>query len=283
MPVTDRHAGRHNAAVRAARLLQQKKHRSEQRCFLIEGPSLIKSAINAGCSIEHLFVLEEALPALGLESETGGHVKCPPHFKHVYVVDRRTLESLAQTKSPQGIVAVVEFIDRELSELGRLVPRQGNALVLVLPTLGDPGNAGTLMRSAEAFGVSAICFGPHAVEPYNDKVVRASMGSLFRVPLVRYHEWTELAGALRDADLRIAAADASGEDVRRVTLPQRVALVVGQERHGLAGIPRSDLDAVIAVPQRSGVESLNAGVAGSLLLYECARAQGLFTSPERKE
>ncbi|MBV8339571.1 MAG: hypothetical protein JO343_06465, partial [Candidatus Eremiobacteraeota bacterium] len=108
-------------------------------------------------------------------------------------------------------------------------------------------------------------------------------GSLFRVPLVRYHEWTELASALRDADLRIVAADASGEDVRRVTLPQRVALVVGQERHGLAGIARSDLDAVIAVPQRSGVESLNAGVAGSLLLYGCARTQGLFTSSERKE
>jgi TrmH family RNA methyltransferase len=240
---------------------------------------MLQAAQEAGARIVQIFVGDEVTSDVAAMANGARAADGPV----VTRVDPRTLESLAQTKSPQGIVAVVGFVDRELRELGQLVAGLGNALVLVLPTLGDPGNAGTLIRSAEAFGVSAICFGPHAVEPYNDKVVRASMGSLFRVPLVRYHEWTELATALRDADMRIVAADASGEDVRRVTLPQRAALVVGQERHGLAGIPRADIDTVVAVPQRRDVESLNAGVAGSLLLYECARAQGLFSGPERQD
>jgi RNA methyltransferase, TrmH family len=257
--------GFHNAAVHAARLLHQKKHRLERRCFLIEGPVVLQAAIDSGAHIEQVFILDEEVDA-----------SSPVHALTPVRVDRRTLESLAQTKTPQGIVAVIGFMHHAVGDLARLVPAQGAAAVLVLPNLSDPGNAGTLVRSAEAFGASAVCFGPDAVEPYNDKVVRASMGSLFRVPLVRYERWPDLVAAARGAQLQIVAADASGDDVRQVTFPPRAALVIGQERHGLAGIARADLDRCIALPQRMGVESLNAGVAGSLLLYEFARAQGLF-------
>ena len=226
---------------------------------------MLQAAVDSGARIEQVFISDENV----LEPS-------PMHALKPVRVDRRTLASLAQTKTPQGIVAVVGFMDHALDDLARLVPAQGAAAVLVLPTLSDPGNAGTLIRSAEAFGASAVCFGPDAVEPYNDKVVRASMGSLFRVPLVRYERWPDFVAAARAAQLQIVAADASGDDVRHVTLPQRAALVIGQERHGLAGIPREDVDRCVALPQRMGVESLNAGVAGSLLLYEFARAQGLF-------
>ncbi len=226
---------------------------------------MLQAAIDSGAHIEQVFIVDEDVVG-----------STPVHSLEVVRVDRRTLESLAQTKTPQGIVAVVGFMHHAVDELARLVPAQGAAAVLVLPNLSDPGNAGTLVRSAEAFGASAVCFGPEAVEPYNDKVVRASMGSLFRVPLVRYERWPALVAAARAAQLQIVAADASGNDVRHVTFPQRAALVIGQERHGLAGIPREDLDLCVALPQRMGVESLNAGVAGSLLLYEFARAQGLF-------
>jgi TrmH family RNA methyltransferase len=195
-------------------------------------------------------------------------------------VDRRPIDSLSETKTSQGIVAVAGFVHHGLSEFARLLPKSGPVAVLVLPNLSDPGNAGTLIRSAEAFGASVVCFGPEAVEPYNDKVVRASMGSLFRVPIVRYETWVDFVKAARSVDLRIVAADAGGDDVRSVTLPQRTALVIGQERHGLAGIQRQDLDAIVALPQRAGVGSLNAGVAGSLVLYEFSRAQGLL-GPQR--
>ncbi len=264
-------AGFHHPAVRAARLLHQKKHRLERRCFLIEGPQLLDAALAAGARVEHVFALDD--PSLPGAQTLGGL------GDRVIRVDRRTLDSLAQTVSPQGIVAVAGFVHREADELERLAPR-GNAAVLVLPNLSDPGNAGTLIRSAEAFGASAVCFGPHAVEPYNDKVVRASMGSFFRVPLVRYDDWPRFVAALRAAKLDLVGSDTGGDDVRTVTLPQRVALVVGQERRGLDELPRADFALVVAVPQREGVESLNAGVAGSLLLYELGRAHGLFGPPQ---
>jgi TrmH family RNA methyltransferase len=269
--VAEGNAGFHHNAVRAARLLQQKKHRLERRCFLIEGPLLLQAAIESGAKVEEVFVLEDE----ALKSEAGAKQLASLHTMRV---DRRTLDSLSQTKTPQGIVAVVNFIDHKLSELHGLVPKEGAASVLVLPNLSDPGNAGTLVRSAEAFGASAVCFGPDAVEPYNDKVVRASMGSLFRVPILRYDEWATFLTTARGLGLQIVAADASGVDVRVVTLPQRACLVVGQERHGLSGIPQADVDTLVALPQRAGIDSLNAGVAGSLLLYEFARTHGLFGS-----
>jgi TrmH family RNA methyltransferase len=236
---------------------------------------MLRAAHEAGAHIEQIFVGDDV-------DDDITNSAALTSASNVVRVDSRTLQSLAQTTTPQGVVAAVEFVDRAVGEISTLVPREGSALVLVLPNLADPGNAGTLIRSAEAFGVRAVCFGPHAVEPYNGKVVRASMGSLFRVPLVRYRDWIELTGAFAAARLAIVAADASGEDVRSVTLPQRVALVVGQERHGFAGIPRADLGAVVSVPQREGVESLNAGVAGSIVLYECARAHG-FLSPAQRQ
>jgi len=264
--VADGYAGRHNSAVRTARLLQQKKHRLERRCFLIEGPLLLQAALESGASIEHIFVAGDE-PLEGFKD-------LPPVIR----VDQRTLDSLSQAKTPQGIVAVAKFIDLDPSELERLLPKNGPAVVLVLPSLSDPGNAGTLIRSAEAFGASAVCFGPDAVEPYNDKVVRASMGSLFRVPIVRYEEWPDFVAAARAAKLQIVAAEAGGTDVRDVTLPQRACLVIGQERHGHAGLPREDVDTAVSLPQRAGVDSLNAAVAGSLLLYEFERAHASKSS-----
>jgi len=260
--VADGYAGRHNSAVRTARLLQQKKHRLERRCFLIEGPLLLRAALESGANIEQVFVSGDE-PLIGFES-----------LSPLMRVDQRTLDSLSQTKTPQGIVAVTRFMDHDASELVRLLPRVGPAVVLVLPNLSDPGNAGTLIRSAQAFGASAVCFGPDAVEPYNDKVVRASMGSLFRVPIVRYEEWAAFLAAARAGKLHVVAADASGTDVRNITLPERACFVIGQERRGLANVPREDVDTVVALPQRAGIDSLNAAVAGSLLLYEFDRAHG---------
>lgn len=271
-------AGFHHPAVRAARLLHQKKHRHDRRCFLIEGPLLVSAAIEAKATIEQIFVLKSENGPKGplLQGPWVHEAAGVPTFE----VDRRTMESLAQTKTPQGIAAVVRFLDRELDELPALVPPGGPGYLLVLPNLSDPGNAGTLIRSAEAFGARAVCFGPQSVEPYNDKVVRASMGSLFRVPIICYAQWRHFVTAASSVDLTIVGADASGSDVRAITLPIRTALVVGQERHGLETSLRGDTQMLVAIPQRKGVESLNAGVAGSLLLYELSRAHtGILDHP----
>ncbi|HXW52263.1 MAG TPA: RNA methyltransferase [Candidatus Acidoferrales bacterium] len=260
--------GFHHATVRNARLLHQKKHRQQQRCFLVEGAQVLEEALAGNARIERVFALPGAISEhLAGSLRTAG--------AEIHDVDRRTIESLAQTQTPQPVVGVIRFLHRDIAELERLVPREAAASVLVLPDLADPGNAGTLIRSAAAFGANAVCVGAHAVEPYNDKVVRASIGALFRVPLLVYDDWLSFARHARAADLAIVGTAAEGSDVRSVTLPQRAALLVGQERRGLAGIPAEDLNLVVSVPQAPGIESLNASVAGSIVLYELARSHGL--------
>ncbi len=201
----------------------------------------------------------------------------------IVAVDERSMRSLAQTQHPQGVIAVARFFHRNIAGLADAVGRGGGAcLVAVLHEINDPGNAGTLMRSAEALGASAVCCGIDGVDPYNDKVVRASMGSMFHLPLFCYDEWTQLAGAAREAALQVVAAEAGAPDVRSVTLPARTALVVGHERRGLSGVPGGDIAMRVGIPQSSRADSLNAAVAGSIVMYEIARAAGcLPTAPPR--
>lgn len=259
--------------MRAARSLHLKKHRREQRCFLVEGPTAVEAALDAsGITLERVFIDSRvSLPSIA--------AKAASRHVDILAVDDRTMHSLSETRTPQGVVAVARFFDRAP---GRLVELAGDVakscIILVLHDVADPGNAGTLMRSAEAFGAAAVCCGTGGVDPYNEKVARASLGSMFHVPLVCYDEWGELRDALSAASVSLVAAQPSAPDVRGVTLPRRVALVVGNERHGLAGVPADAIDARIGIPQASRAESLNAAVAGSILLYELARA--LDTMPD---
>lgn len=268
-------AGFHSSHVRAARLLHTKKHRAQARCFLIEGPTLLAGALDAGVTPSTLFFIpgvSDSVAAVAQRSEDAGVA--------TYAVDERTLESLSQTRAPQGIVAQVPFFDRAVQALTSLVPAAGATVILVMHDLDDPGNAGTLVRSADAFGASAVCFGPQSVEPYNDKLVRASMGALFRMPIIRYGGWEELAGALAALKLRVLGAAVQGPDIRSVDVPERTALVLGNERRGLEDLPAGAVELRVGIPQRPAVESLNVAVAGSILLYEIARCGKLLPPPQ---
>jgi TrmH family RNA methyltransferase len=259
-------AGFHSSHVRAARLLHTKKHRAQARCFLIEGPALVGAALDARCTPEAVFFIPGKQAQVDAAAARAGGSGA-----RTYAVDERTLHSLAQTREPQGIVAQVRFVERGLAALKDVVPTQGPAGLLVLDDLDDPGNAGTLIRSAEAFGVSAVCFGPSSVEPYNDKLVRATMGSVFRMPIVRYESWPELAAQLMGLRLTTVGAAAGAPDIRSIDAPQRVALVLGNERQGLAALPAGAIALTVGIPQRESADSLNVAVAGSILLYEFAR------------
>jgi TrmH family RNA methyltransferase len=252
-------AGFHSSHVRAARLLHTKKHRAQARCFLVEGPTLLEGALDAGVTPSALFYIPGRVPA--------------------FAVDERTLDSLSQTRSPQGVVAQLPCLDRDAHSLRSSVPEAGPACVLVLHDLDDPGNAGTLVRSAEAFGASAVCFGPESVEPYNDKLVRATMGALFRLPLVRYESWESLAVELAATRVTVLGGVAGGPDICSLDIPERTALVLGNERRGLEGLPPGAVELHAGIPQRASAESLNVAVAGSILLYEIARCGKLLQRP----
>ena len=226
---------------------------------------MIAAALAGGADVRQVFYCQRAGAAAALAEQAAA--KGTP----VAAVDDRTMAALSETRTPQGIAAVVGFLDREVGALERLLPRGRRGFVLVLHDVSDPGNAGTLIRCAEAFSAAAVCFGPAGVEPYNGKLVRATAGAFFRVPIVCYEDWGPLKTALTNIDAQLVGAEASAQDVRDAKIPDRCALIVGHERHGLQAIPSADAAIRVSVPQAASAESLNAGVAGAIVMYEIAR------------
>jgi TrmH family RNA methyltransferase len=241
----------HPSAV--LRSLLKRKGRRAHRLFLIEGPSLLAEALASGIRLEEVRATAEARsePPV-LEAEARG---IP-----IVEVSKRTLASLSDVRTPPGLVAVAAMAERPVGDL-----LAGPGLVLLLAGIADPGNAGTLVRAAEAFGAAGVLFAMGGVDPYGPKVVRAAMGSLFRLPHALV-EPEELPSAAVRAGRPIVAADRSGTPLPDFAFPDQPLLAVGAERGGVAGwLPR--WDEAVAIPHAGPTESLNAGVAGAIILY----------------
>jgi RNA methyltransferase, TrmH family len=213
--------------------------------FVVEGPVLIAEAVAAGWEIEVEFV------APGVEPVSGA-----PSFGLADGV----LERVADTESPQGSIAVVRMPERTVD----LAPA---TFVVVLDRLADPGNLGTLLRSAEAAGVDAVVLTPGSVDVYNPKVVRASAGALFHVPAVI----AELA-EVGDAGLRVVGTSSHrGTPSDRADWSGRIALVLGNEAHGLPD--DAPVDLWVTIEHRGRAESLNVAMAGTVVLFDAARSR----------
>jgi RNA methyltransferase, TrmH family len=184
------------------------------------------------------------------------------------------LAALGETVTPQGLVALCRHVDVGLDVALRSRPR----LVAALIEVRDPGNAGTVLRTADAAGAAVVVFAGSAVDPYNGKCVRASAGSLFHVTLVRHREPLEMVRALRAAGLTVLAADGHGSgvlddlvDAGSLTAP--TAWLFGSEAHGLSPAIAEAADARVRVPIHGRAESLNLAAAAAVCLYASAKAQ----------
>jgi TrmH family RNA methyltransferase len=184
-----------------------------------------------------------------------------------HAVSEPVMGHLTSTVTPQGIVAVCSFVDVPLDSL-----RDAGGCVVVLAEVRDPGNAGTILRSADAAGAAGVVFSRSSVDVYNAKAVRASAGSIFHVPVVRELDVAHVLDALRAAGRRVVGASADGRvSVYDADLAGPVAVVFGNEAHGLAGDLRSQLDDTIRVPIHGAAESLNLAAAATIVLFEAAR------------
>jgi RNA methyltransferase, TrmH family len=252
------HLGARADRLTNVRALKTVKGRRQQGRFVFEGATLLEEAHRSGTPAEELYVTQAAYEAspLARELDAGG--------TPTYIVDERTAEKLSDVETPSGILAVAPMRLRPVGELLR-----SDGVLLVLGDLNDPGNAGTLLRSAEAFGASAVGFGRLGVDPYHPKVVRAAMGALFRVKL-GIVEPPELAAAATAAGLTIVGLRAGSPPVGEHPWPARIALVIGHERHGL-GRWENVCDRTLGIPIADLADSLNAAVAGSIALYEAAK------------
>jgi rRNA methylases len=267
--------------VVAARRLAKRAFRARERRFLAEGPQAVREALAAHAvgrdgapsgvhdGVYEVFVTSEAATrhAEMVGEATRGGID-------VYVVSGEVMSSLTQTVTPQGIVAVCAFLDSTVEE----VAASAHRLVAVLAHVRDPGNAGTVIRTADAAGADAVVLGGESVDPYNGKCVRASAGSIFHLPLAAGVPIDRAVSALKGRGLTVLAADGHGDlDLDRAIDEGRLdgptAWLFGNEAWGLPPETRALADDVVRVPIHGAAESLNLATAAAVCLYASARAQ----------
>jgi RNA methyltransferase, TrmH family len=250
--------------VVAARRLQRRRDRDAAGRFLAEGPQAVREALAVpGCVVELFCTVEARTRHAALVAAAG---------ERASTVTDEALAALAETVQPQGVVAVCRHVDVPLEAALRAAPR----LVAVLADIRDPGNAGTVMRTADAAGAGAVVFAGAAVDPYNGKAVRASAGSLFHVDLVRAADPAATVAGLRAGGMRVLAADAYGSQslddlADNGALAARTAWLFGSEAHGLPAALADAADARVRVPIHGRAESLNLAAAAAVCLYTSAR------------
>lgn len=248
----------------------------------VEGPHLLEEALGAsakepgGGSGDVL--VRSVIVAHGAAGKFERLIERLPEDAEVAEVPDRLFEQVAQTETPQGIAALVELPPHDLDA----VLARPDALIVVACGLQDPGNLGTMMRSAQALGGSALVTLPATVSPYNPKAVRSSAGAIFRLPVLRAVDAAALVSRARAAGVRLVAADRRAPvAVTQADLRGRVALLIGQEAAGLPEEITAAADLAVSIPLRPSAESLNAATAAAILLYEAARQCGFVSLQKR--
>jgi len=253
--------------VRAVAKLAKRSAREETGLFLVEGPQAVSEALEFRAALlVDLFMTRAAMDRYadiaraaatsGIEAET---------------VSDHVLETMADTVTPQGVVAVARQFPVTVKEL----LADGPKLVAILDEVRDPGNAGTIIRAADAAGADGVILTGRSVDAYNPKVVRSTTGSLFHVGISQGGELDAAIKAVRGAGMQVLAADIAGDDLPTVRdrLAGPTAWLFGNEAHGLTDESLAFADAVVKVPIYGHAESLNLATAASVCLYESAFAQ----------
>jgi TrmH family RNA methyltransferase len=258
--------GRHNALVKDLRQAFTRGELTETGDCAIEGMRIIEEAIRSGLRFRAVFFRESAqdratrlLPQIGANVDTA-------------LLPDKLFDDVVPSDSPQGVAALVRLKEFSLDDV---LERLQVGPIIVAAGLQDPGNLGTILRSAEAFGSAGVVLGEGTVSPLNSKVIRASAGSVFRLPVIVAKSaggMETIFAKLRGKGVRlIATSSHKGTPLDQAELSGAIAVFIGSEG---AGIPRSvlaQLGETVAIPHTAQVESLNAGVAGSIVLYEAAR------------
>jgi RNA methyltransferase, TrmH family len=264
--------------VKAARQLAKRAFRERARAFLAEGPQAVREALRCPGVVTEVFVTGPGQARYPELTDQAARQGAPVHE-----VSGEVMAELAQTITPQGVLAVCRFVDQPLSAVISAQPR----LVVVLANVRDPGNAGTVLRTADAAGADGVVFAAASVDPYNSKCVRSSAGSLFHLPVVAGHDLASALAALRSAGLQVLAADGSAEQFLDAPRPGSQDLapemtpdlarptvwLFGNEAWGLPPDVLALADSAVAVPIYGHAESLNLAAAAAVCLYASARHQ----------
>ncbi len=256
-------AGRHNQRLKELRSAFRRAELTPHGECAIEGVKLLEEALRSGRHPETVFFSESArplaeklLPQVNARTET-------------LVLPNALFNSIVPSDAPQGVAALLKL---QAFSSAQLLERASDGPFVVAAGLQDPGNLGTILRSAEAFGAAGIFLTEGTVSPYNSKVLRGSAGSIFRLPLLQISS-AELISLLRARGVRLLATSShQGTPLPQIKWTLPLAIFIGNEGAGLSRELTRQMDETLVIPQAKQVESLNAGVAASIVLYEAAKA-----------
>ena len=237
-----------NPRVLLWRSLKERKGRKETGCFLVEGRKMVAEALTSGFPVEAVLVDESRLPELA-----------PPDDIDVYALPEHVLAAICDTRTPQGVAAVVRMTEP---------PRAGRRLV-ALDGVQDPGNVGTIIRTADAAGFDGVLLSGHCADAYSPKVLRATMGSVFRMNARVTDDLPGELEALKAQGYAVISSQLDGEPFGAAarSISEPFALVIGSEGNGVSEPVRNLATHRVALPMRGGAESLNAAVAAGIMMY----------------
>lgn len=247
-----------NPKIKLIRALQgRSKERRDAGAFLAEGVRLVEDALLANWPFRFVFY-DETLSERGMQQVKS----LKSRGVEVDEINANLMRSLSDTETPQGIIAALGFF--------QIATPQSPNFILIPDQIRDPGNLGTLLRSAAAAGAQMVLIPPETTDAFAPKVLRAGMGAHFRLP-IQSMTWEEIGQFIRLAGLQVFLADMDGQSCWDINLHQPLALIIGGEAEGASDFARKLATQKIKIPMSGNVESLNAGAAGSVLMFEAAR------------
>ncbi len=260
---------------RLVRLFDKEKERKSENCFLAEGLRLVSEMPED--KLKELYVTEEFLEKIENEEDTGNIkvikniIKKADSEKKCYILTHDAMKKAASTDSPQGIIAIVQRYSWELKDLSGM---EDKALIVILDHLQDPGNVGTIFRTAEAAGATGILVSNDTAGIYTPKVVRSTMGAIFRVPFIiseTREDFISYIEKIHKNGIVIYGMHLDGNEFFSRNYKKSAAFLIGNEGNGLGEDTAKEADELIRIPMKGKVESLNAAMSTTIVLYEALR------------
>lgn len=252
-----------NSLIKETKKLKEKKYRLEKGEFIVEGFRFVSEAIESSFDVSFVFVSEAA-------EEKWGKYNLQERLRNgtkVFLVKEALLKSICSTETPQGIAAVVK------NKQGLVDKEQG--FYLLVDKVQDPGNLGTLIRTAHASGALGVILTKGTVDVYNEKTLRATMGSIFYIPIIEDKELTITKGLIADGFKLVASSLDTKDNFYDVDLKDKIIIAVGSEASGVSEEIIHICNYKVKVPMPGGAESLNVAIAGSIMIYEAVRQRNI--------
>jgi len=265
-----------NDLIKKVKSLKLKKYRELRKIFFVEGARIVKEALMSSAEIKEIIISEKAS-----ENEDIAETICMANKLgcDIYTVSETVFKSISETTNPQGILATIKMADYDLEEM--IIAKsidvcKCDKYFVILDEIKDPGNMGTIIRTADAAGFNGVIVSKGCVDVYNSKVLRSTMGSIFHIPINLSQDLSYALKEIKSKNIRVYAAHTKGNiNYYEADMTQSTAIVIGNEAFGISDKTMELADELISIPIAGRAESLNASVAAGILMYEPLRQKKL--------